>query len=78
MDARPPMDAAGDAQQKLAALQQQQAQLQGELLVRQQQQQAVAAAQQQQQGNPQLKSLPIRAYLDQTVVPILLDGTFVE
>jgi hypothetical protein len=26
--------------------------------------------------NPQLQSLPIRAYLDQTVVPILLDGMY--
>ena len=25
--------------------------------------------------DPQLQNLPIRAYLDQTVVPILLDGT---
>ena len=24
---------------------------------------------------PELQSMPIRAYLDQTVVPILLDGT---
>jgi protein dpy-30 len=31
--------------------------------------------QQQTQGDPQLQRLPIRAYLDQTVVPILLDGT---
>jgi protein dpy-30 len=30
--------------------------------------------QQQTQGDPQLQRLPIRAYLDQTVVPILLDG----
>jgi hypothetical protein len=29
------------------------------------------------QQNAQLQSLPIRAYLDQTVVPILLDGKFV-
>jgi protein dpy-30 len=57
---------------QLAALQQQQAQLQGELL-RQQQQQAA-----QLQANSHLKSLPIRAYLDQTVVPILLDGMFIK
>lgn len=31
--------------------------------------------QQQQQKQTQMQSLPIRAYLDQTVVPLLLDGT---
>jgi hypothetical protein len=30
--------------------------------------------QQQQQKQTQMQSLPIRAYLDQTVVPLLLDG----
>jgi hypothetical protein len=34
----------------------------------------VPQQQQLQPPNPQLQSLPIRAYLDQTVVPILLDG----
>eukprot|EP00544_Gedaniella_sp_CCMP2646_P010180 CAMPEP_0202481766 /NCGR_PEP_ID=MMETSP1361-20130828/1249_1 /ASSEMBLY_ACC=CAM_ASM_000849 /TAXON_ID=210615 /ORGANISM="Staurosira complex sp., Strain CCMP2646" /LENGTH=104 /DNA_ID=CAMNT_0049109355 /DNA_START=59 /DNA_END=373 /DNA_ORIENTATION=- len=69
MDARPPPEAPPLSREgQLAALQQQQAQLQGELL-RQQQQQAA-----QLQANSHLKSLPIRAYLDQTVVPILLDG----
>jgi len=28
------------------------------------------------QPAPELQSMPIRAYLDQTVVPILLDGTY--
>jgi protein dpy-30 len=44
--------------------------------------QAIAQAQAQQQQRPvpvpqtpELQSMPIRAYLDQTVVPILLDGT---
>jgi Dpy-30 motif len=32
--------------------------------------------QQQNQGGPPMQSLPIRAYLDQTVVPILLDGMY--
>lgn len=32
--------------------------------------------QQQNQGGPPMQSLPIRAYLDQTVVPILLDGKY--
>jgi Dpy-30 motif len=27
-------------------------------------------------GEPQMQAMPIRAYLDQTVVPILLDGSF--
>jgi hypothetical protein len=40
----------------------------------QQQQQAQQQQQQQQAPAPQMQSLPIRAYLDQTVVPILLDG----
>ena len=40
----------------------------------------MAQAQQQQRPvpvpqTPELQSMPIRAYLDQTVVPILLDGT---
>ena len=39
-------------------------------------QQQVQQQQQQQQRAPELQSMPIRAYLDQTVVPILLDGTF--
>jgi len=30
------------------------------------------------QGGPTMQSLPIRAYLDQTVVPILLDGKWKE
>jgi hypothetical protein len=73
MDARPPPAAPPLSREgQLAALQQQQAQLQGELL-RQQQQQAA-----QLQANSHLKSLPIRAYLDQTVVPILLDGMFIK
>lgn len=73
MDARPPPAAPPLSREgQLAALQQQQAQLQGELL-RQQQQQAA-----QLQANSHLKSLPIRAYLDQTVVPILLDGMSVK
>ena len=73
MDARPPPEAPPLSREgQLAALQQQQAQLQGELL-RQQQQQAA-----QLQANSHLKSLPIRAYLDQTVVPILLDGTLIN
>ncbi|GAB5031570.1 dpy-30 like protein [Nannochloropsis oceanica] len=33
-----------------------------------------AAAAQQEQDKANMQSLPIRAYLDQTVVPILLDG----
>mmetsp|Transcript_4938 Transcript_4938/g.10262 ORF Transcript_4938/g.10262 Transcript_4938/m.10262 type:complete len:139 (-) Transcript_4938:262-678(-) len=37
-------------------------------------QQQVQQQQQQQQRAPELQSMPIRAYLDQTVVPILLDG----
>ena len=70
-------------------LQQQQVQLQ-QLLTQQQMQQGLGgrslgqmpqaaapnqppSAASQQQMN--MKSLPIRAYLDQTVVPILLDGT---
>jgi len=35
---------------------------------------AAAAAAQQEQDKVNVQSLPIRAYLDQTVVPILLDG----
>jgi protein dpy-30 len=35
---------------------------------------AVAVAAQQEQDKVNVQSLPIRAYLDQTVVPILLDG----
>jgi hypothetical protein len=39
---------------------------------------AAVASTQQQQPNPALQTLPIRAYLDQTVVPILLDGTLLK
>jgi hypothetical protein len=38
-------------------------------------QQMMMQQQQAQQGND-MQRLPIRAYLDQTVVPLLLDGTF--
>ncbi len=41
----------------------------------QQQQQQQQQHQQQQQQQTHMQSLPIRAYLDQTVVPLLLDGT---
>jgi hypothetical protein len=67
--------------------QQQQQQQQAAALHQQQQQhqiqQMIAQNQQRQQhlqnmrppsGEPQMQAMPIRAYLDQTVVPILLDG----
>ena len=57
---------------------QQQQQQHPQMQMQQQQQQQVMQQQQQQQqqpGDPSLQRLPIRAYLDQTVVPILLDGT---
>lgn len=59
-------------QQRTAGNSMQQQQQQQQMQPQQQQMQ-----QQQQQANPQLQGLPIRAYLDQTVVPILLDGEFV-
>jgi hypothetical protein len=66
--------AAASQQQQYHAAQQQQQQ------VAAQQQQAVAQQQQQQQQQPvnktQLQHMPIRAYLDQTVVPLLLDGAW--
>lgn len=73
-------------QQQQQMQQQQQAQLQQMLAAQQaqnqRQQQLQAMSQQRQpQGDPQMQqmqSLPIRAYLDQTVVPILLDGTLLS
>jgi len=66
----PPQQLSREGQ--LAQLQQQQAQLQA------QQAQMMSARQQAPPSrpppNPELNNLPIRAYLDQTVVPILLDG----
>uniref|UniRef100_A0A7S2VAY1 Uncharacterized protein n=1 Tax=Entomoneis paludosa TaxID=265537 RepID=A0A7S2VAY1_9STRA len=61
-------------QQRQQALQQvppqQQQQMQQQQQVPQQQQQQAVLS----QNDPNFQRLPIRAYLDQTVVPILLDG----
>lgn len=86
-----PPDAAGGAPAPLQMSQQTALQHQAQQLQQQQQQlQHMISAQQRQSGmssmprapapapapaNSQLNNLPIRAYLDQTVVPILLDGT---
>jgi protein dpy-30 len=63
---------------------QQQQQLQQMIAQTQQRQHQLTASLQQQTApaqpaavDPQLQNLPIRAYLDQTVVPILLDGTLI-
>lgn len=66
-------------EEQLAQLQKQQAELQKQQQMLQQQQSMPGAAAarpppQQQAPNSQMNNLPIRAYLDQTVVPILLDG----
>jgi protein dpy-30 len=61
------MDASNPQQMMM---QQQQQHFQQMMLQQQQQQQQHQA----QQGND-MQRLPIRAYLDQTVVPLLLDGT---
>jgi hypothetical protein len=79
----------GQQQVNIQQLQQQQQQLQNMLRQQQQpglmgqpqaqgqfQQQPPMQQQQQNQGGPPMQSLPIRAYLDQTVVPILLDGMY--
>lgn len=82
MDAGPPhmpQNAAGAApkqmtrEEQLVELQKQQQQLQAQMMQSQQSMPGAAAVPPQQTNSP-LNNLPIRAYLDQTVVPILLDG----
>ena len=73
MDARPPPAAPPlSRESQLAALQQQQARIARGIAA------STATAGGPTQANSHLKSLPIRAYLDQTVVPILLDGMFIK
>ena len=65
-------------QQQPQGMPQQPQQQQPSVQMQQPQQPNVQMQQQQQQQSAQMNGLPIRSYLDQTVVPILLDGTFVS